>query len=252
MKISIITVVYNNAETIEETILSVASQSYRDIEHIVVDGVSTDGTMDVVRRHREKIAKLVSEPDEGIFDAMNKGIRLATGEVIAFLNADDIYADNAVLEQVALAFSDPSVGACYADLVYVDPVNLNKVVRFWKSQDYKPGLFQRGWVPAHPTFFARKKVYDEYGGFDVAYRLAADFELMLRFLEKFKVKPVYIPRIFVKMRTGGASNNSIRNIIRQNMDIYRACKKNSVSVSPFFAFTKIFSKLSQFYSRPVE
>ena len=252
MKISIITVVYNNAETIEETILSVASQSYRDIEHIVVDGVSTDGTMDVVRRHREKIAKLVSEPDEGIFDAMNKGIRLATGEVIAFLNADDIYADNAVLEQVALAFSDPSVGACYADLVYVDPVNLNKVVRFWKSQDYKPGLFQRGWVPAHPTFFARKKVYDEYGGFDVAYRLAADFELMLRFLEKFKVKPVYIPRIFVKMRTGGASNNSIRNIIQQNMDIYRACKKNSVSVSPFFAFTKIFSKLSQFYSRPVE
>lgn len=252
MKISIVTVVYNNAETIEETILSVASQSYRDIEHIVVDGVSTDGTMDVVRRHQEKIAKLVSEPDEGIFDAMNKGIQLATGEVIAFLNADDIYADNTVLEQVASAFSDPSVGACYADLVYVDPVNLNKVVRFWKSQDYRPGLFQRGWVPAHPTFFARKKVYDEYGGFDVAYRLAADFELMLRFLEKFKVKPVYIPGIFVKMRTGGASNNSIRNIIQQNMDIYRACKKNSVSVSPFFVFTKFFSKLSQFYSRPVE
>lgn len=252
VKISIITVVFNNEKTIEDTILSIEAQTHPDIEHIVVDGASTDGTMDVVRRHRGKIAKLVSEPDEGIFDAMNKGIRLATGEVIAFLNADDIYADNTVLEQVASVFSDSSVDACYANLVYVDPVDLNKVVRFWKSQDFKPGLFQKGWVPAHPTFFARKKVYQQYGSYDVGLRLAADYELMLRFLEKFKVKSVYIPRVFVKMRTGGVSNNSIRNILQQNIEIYRACKKNGVPVSPFFAFTKAFSKLSQFYSRPVE
>lgn len=252
MKISIITVVFNNEKTIEDTILAVESQTHPDIEHIVVDGASTDGTMDVVRRHQGKIAKLVSEPDEGIFDAMNKGIKLATGEVIAFLNADDIYADNTVLEWVASVFADTSVEACYANLVYVDPVDLNKVVRFWKSQDFKPGLFQKGWVPAHPTFFARKKVYQQYGDYDVSLRLASDFELMLRFLEKFKVKSVYIPRVFVKMRTGGVSNNSIRNIIQQNMDIYRACKKNGVPVSPFFAFTKIISKLSQFYSKPVE
>lgn len=252
MKISIITVVFNNEKTIEDTILAVAAQTHPDIEHIVVDGASTDGTMDVVRRHRGKIAKLVSEPDEGIFDAMNKGIRLATGEVIAFLNADDIYADNTVLEQVASVFFDPSVDACYANLVYVDPVDLNKVVRFWKSQEFKPGLFQKGWVPAHPTFFARKKVYQQHGNYDVSLKLAADYELMLRFLEKFKVKSVYIPRVFVKMRTGGVSNNSIRNILQQNIEIYRACKKNGVPVSPFFVFTKIFSKLSQFYSKPAE
>jgi glycosyltransferase involved in cell wall biosynthesis len=252
VKISIITVVFNNERTIEDTILSIEAQTHSDIEHIVVDGASTDGTMDVLQRHRGKIAQLVSEPDEGIFDAMNKGIRLATGEVIAFLNADDIYADNTVLAQVAAVFSDTAVDACYADLVYVDPVDLNKVVRFWKSQDFKPGLFQKGWVPAHPTFFARKKVYQQYGDYDVGLRLASDFELMLRFLEKFKVKSVYVPRVFVKMRTGGVSNNSILNIIQQNMDIYRACKKNSVPVSPLFAFTKIISKLSQFYSKPVE
>lgn len=250
VKISIITVVFNNEKTIEDTILSLEMQTHLDIEHIVVDGASTDSTMSVVKRHLGKIAKLVSEPDEGIFDAMNKGLRLATGEVIAFLNADDIYAHNSVLEQVASVFCDPLVDACYANLVYVDPVDLNKVVRFWKSQDFKPGLFQKGWVPAHPTFFARKKVYEEYGGYDVTYPLAADFELMLRFLECARIKSVFIPQVFVKMRLGGVSNNSVPNIFRQNIEIYRAYKKNNVPISPFFIFSKIFTKLSQFYSKP--
>lgn len=251
MKISIITVVYNNAGTIEDTILSVASQSHQGIEHVIVDGGSKDGTLAIIEKHRDKLAMVVSEPDRGIYDAMNKGLRLVTGEVVGFLNADDIYVDEGALEQVGQAFTDPDVDACYADLVYVDPTDLNKVVRFWKSREYEPGLFRKGWAPAHPTFFARKKIYDEYGGYDISYRLAADFELMLRFLDRAKIKSVYIPKVLVKMRLGGASNKNISNIIRQNLEILMAYRKNKIAISPFFIFTKAFSRLSQFYSKPI-
>ncbi len=249
MKISIITVVYNSAATIEDTIMSVAAQTYQDVEHIVVDGASTDGTLSVIHRHMDKIKRFISEPDKGIYDAMNKGIRLATGDVIGFLNADDIYADNSVFEKAAEVFADSSVDACYADLVYVSYNNLNRVIRYWKSQKYRDGLFKRGWMPAHPTFFARKGVYDKYGGFDLDFKFQSDFDLTMRFLEVYKIKAVYIPEIFVKMRIGGATNRSLLNIIKGNIEAYQACKKNGLNVSPFFVVRKILSRIPQFFSK---
>lgn len=250
IKISIITVVFNNGATIEDTIRSIESQTYRDVEHIAIDGGSTDRTLQVIAAHRDKIAHFVSEPDRGIFDAMNKGLRFATGDVVAFLNADDVYADTEVLQRVADAFADPAVQVSYADLVYVDPRDLDKQVRYWKSRDFRPGLFARGWVPAHPTFFARRSAYQQYGGYDESLGLAADFDLMMRLLEHYRLKSVYIPRVAVKMRLGGVSNRSIRNIVRQNIDIVRACRKNHVWVSPLFFLAKPLAKLSQYVLRP--
>lgn len=252
MKVSIITVCFNSAGTIEDTIRSVLGQNYKDIEYIIIDGGSVDGTMDIVNKYKDRISKIISEPDKGIYDGMNKGIGLATGDVIGFLNADDIYADNLVLERVAAAFSDSSIEACYADMVYVNRFNLNKTVRYWKSCDFKDGLFEKGWVPPHPTFFVRRNIYEKLGGFDLDYRLAADFELMLRFLSRYRIKSVYIPEIFVKMRLGGSTNKNLSNIIRQNIEIYRACVKNNIAISPFFIILKIANKISQFLSRPVK
>jgi len=252
MKISIITVVFNNVRTIEDTIRAVEMQNYSDVEHIVIDGASTDGTLDVLQRHQDKITKLVSEPDRGIFDAMNKGLRLATGEVVGFLNADDIYADTAIFHTVADVFADETIEACYADLVYVDPVNINKQVRYWKSKPFRPGMFSTGWVPAHPTFFARRTTYARDGGFDESLGLAADYELMLRLLERHRIKAVYVPKVFVKMRLGGASNRSLRNIVQQNIDIYRSCKKNQISISPWVFIAKPLAKLSQYFMKPAQ
>lgn len=252
MKISIITVVFNNVRTIEDTIRAVEMQNYSDVEHIVIDGASTDGTLEVLRRHQDKIAKLVSEPDRGIFDAMNKGLRLATGDVVGFLNADDVYADTAVFHTVAEVFADETVDACYADLVYVDPVDLNKQVRYWKSKPFCPGMFSTGWVPAHPTFFARRAIYARDGGFDESLGLAADYELMLRLLERHRIKALYVPKVFVKMRLGGASNRSLRNIVQQNIDIYRSCKKNQIPISPWIFIAKPLAKLSQYFMKPTQ
>lgn len=250
-KLSIITVVFNNGNTIEDTIRSVEAQTYRNVEHIVVDGGSTDQTLEVIRRHQDKITKFVSEPDRGIFDAMNKGLRLATGDVVAFLNADDVYADDDALHRVAAVFSDPTVDVCYADLLYVDPNDLSKPIRYWKSRPFRSGLFARGWVPAHPTFFARRAAYERYGGYDESLGLAADFDLMLRLLERHHLKSVYIPQVSVRMRVGGVSNRSIRNIVQQNIDIVRSCRKNRVSVSPMFFLAKPLAKLSQYFVRPL-
>jgi glycosyltransferase involved in cell wall biosynthesis len=250
MKISIITVVYNGAATIEQTIQSVLSQNYRDIEYIIIDGASKDGTLQIVENYKHRLAKFVSEPDRGIYDAMNKGLKAATGDVIGFLNSDDIYADDTIIRQVADTFIQSDVDACYADLVYVDKDNLNKIIRYWKSCEYRDGLFEKGWMPAHPTFFVRKKVYDQYGGFDLDYRLQSDFDLTMRFLKIHKIKSMYIPKIFVTMRIGGESNRKISNVIKGNLESYRACKKNGVAVGPFFILRKIFSRLPQFYLRP--
>lgn len=248
MKISIITVVYNNAATIEDTILSVATQSHLNIEHIVVDGGSTDGTLSIIERHRDKLSIVVSEPDNGIYDAMNKGLQLASGEVIGLLNADDIYAGNDVLGQVAQAFSDISVDACYANLVYVDRNDLKRVVRYWQSCDFRDGLFEKGWMPAHPTFFVRRDIYERFGGFDLEFRLQADFELTMRLLAIHHIKSIYIPRIFVQMRTGGVGSRPV-NILKGNFEAWRACRKNGLKVSPFFMLTKIMSRIPQFFSR---
>ena len=246
MKITIVTVVYNGLATIEETFQSVASQTYPRVEHIVVDGASSDGTLAIIQKYRHKIATFISEPDRGIYDAMNKGIGLATGEVLGFLNADDVYADQTVLQQVSEVFDRPDVDACYADLLYVSRTNLEKPVRYWKSRDYQEGLFKKGWMPAHPTFFVRRRIYEEYGGFDLNFRRQSDFDLTMRFLDVHKIKSVYVPRLFVKMRLGGMSNRSISGVVKGNWEAYRACKKNGLNVTPIFMIRKVLSRLPRY------
>ncbi len=250
MKLTIITVSFNSQATIEDTILSVASQNYSDIEYIIVDGGSVDGTVDLIKQHENKVSRWISEPDNGIYDAMNKGIAMSTGDVIGILNSDDVYADNKVLEYVATAFGNPSIDSCYADLVYVDQNDVNRIVRYWKSCDYKNGLFEKGWAPPHPTFYVRKSIYEKYGNFDLDYKLAADFEIMMRFIEKYKIKTVYFPKVFVKMRLGGATNKSFVNIIKQNYEIMLSYKKNSIKL-PLFSFltNKVAAKVRQFQCR---
>ena len=249
MRISVVTVCYNSASTIEDTIISVSSQSHQNVEYIIVDGGSDDGTVELIRRHADKVARYVSEPDNGIYDAMNKGIAMVSGDIIGFLNADDVYADNYALEKVVGVFADPSVDACYSNLVYVAPENLDKVIRYWESCDYKNGLFEKGWVPAHPTFFVRKSIYEKFGNFDLNYKLAADYELMTRFMVSHKIKTKYIPAVLVKMRLGGATNKSLANIFKQNHEIIKACKKNGInfSIANFFV-PKFYFKLRQFFS----
>jgi glycosyltransferase involved in cell wall biosynthesis len=250
MSISVVTVVYNGANTIEETIRSVQSQDYAQVEHIVVDGASTDNTAEIVKRNRGKIAVFVSEPDRGIYDAMNKGLALATGDVVGFLNADDVYVDATVLSQVAQVFRDATVDGCYADLMYVDKTDTDRMVRYWKSRSYEDGLFERGWMPAHPTFFVRRAIFRRLGGFDLDYRLQSDFELTMRFLAVNRIRTVYIPTVWVRMRMGGESNKRIMNVIRGNLEAYRACRKHRLDVSPFFIVKKVLSRVPQFFRRP--
>jgi glycosyltransferase involved in cell wall biosynthesis len=251
-KITIITVCRNSAATIKDTLESVASQSFKNLEHIIIDGGSVDGTLAVINEWKKHPVRLISEPDKGMYDAMNKGLRLATGDIIGILNSDDLYYDDHVLENVSAVMDDASVDACYADLIYVDKNNLNKIVRYWKSSDFKKKLFSRGWMPPHPTFFTRRLIYEKYGVFDLNYPLAADVELLARFLERFQIKSVYIPKIFVKMRFGGVSNNSVMNIIKQNIAIYKACKQNDVKMCLFsFLVAKIISRIKQYCVKPV-
>jgi glycosyltransferase involved in cell wall biosynthesis len=247
-KISIVTVARNCVVTIEDTILSVARQSYPHVEHILVDGASTDGTLEIVNRHLNKFSKTVSEPDMGIYDAMNKGIRLATGDVVGFLNADDVYSDANVLGEIAAIFNDATVSACYGDLVYMDE-SLTRVVRYWKSRPYRDGLFEKGWMPAHPTFFVRRAVFERYGDFDLAFRFQSDFDLTMRFLSICKIQSVYLPRVLVKMRVGGATNKSATNVIKGNIEAYQICKKNGLRVTPLFIVKKILSRVPQFFSK---
>ncbi len=249
-KISIVTVCRNAADTIEDTLRSVAVQRYPAIEHIVVGGGSTDVTLEIIECHRDRIATLIAEPDRGIYDAMNKGINAATGDIIGTLNADDVYSDAHVLEKIARTFSDPAVGACHADLVYVDRADLDKIIRYWKSRPYTDGLFEKGWLPAHPTFFVRRVLYRRYGGFDLNYRFQADFEMTMRLLAVHKVPSVYLPEVIVKMRMGGVSNRSVLNVIKGNLEAYRACRQHGLKVSPLFIARKILSRLPQFFRRP--
>ena len=247
MKISVITVCRNSAATIADTFSSVEAQTHPDIEHIVVDGASSDDTLAVIKDHCGRVACLVSEPDHGIYDGMNKGLRLSSGEVIGFLNADDVYADTNVLARVAKTFEDdPCVEACFGDLLYVTQDN-QSVIRYWKSQPFASGSFSRGGSPAHPTFYIRRSALNRLGGFDLSYRLASDTEFMMRYLEKGGVRAAYIPHVQVRMRVGGATNRSLRNIFRQNLEIFRALKKNGV---PYSLVSFMLHKLaSRFWQR---
>lgn len=252
LRVSVITVCFNSAATIGDTMSSIAAQEGVEVEHIVVDGKSTDGTMHVIRNHPWKPDRVISEPDRGIYDAMNKGIRVATGEIVGFLNADDVYDNPGVLKQIAAAFADPGVDATYADLLYVYPDDTTRVVRYWRSGEYMPGAFLRGWVPAHPTFYVRRALLERYGYFKCEHRLAADFELMLRLIVRHHIRLRYIPSIQVRMRTGGATNQNLRNVVRQNLEILRAFGENGVAPpNPMvFVARKTLAKLGQRLRKP--
>uniref|UniRef100_C6E0K8 Glycosyl transferase family 2 n=1 Tax=Geobacter sp. (strain M21) TaxID=443144 RepID=C6E0K8_GEOSM len=251
-KISIITVSYNSGATIEDTIKSVANQNYPNVEYVVVDGLSTDSTLGILKSYSDVITKVISEKDSGIYDAMNKGIAHATGDIVGLINSDDILSDNLVLQRVSEVFSDnPEIEACYGDLCYVRQNDLKKTIRYWRSKPYQTDFFNKGWVPPHPTLYIRREIYEKYGGFDLNYNIAADFELMLRFMEVHKIKTAYLPNVLVKMRLGGTTNKNIKNIILQNLEIRLALKKHAISSSLFnFMFYKVCSRFLQFTKRP--
>jgi len=236
LKISIITVVWNNASTIKDAIDSVLNQTYENIEYIVVDGASIDGTVEIVQIYGDKINKFISEKDTGLYSAMNKGIKLATGDIVGILNSDDVYFDKYVVENVATEFKENDVDSVYGDLYYVEENDLNKVVRYWRSSHFKEGSFAKGWHPPHPTFFVKREVYEKHGLFDLEMKVSADFELMLRFLEKYKISTIYLSKVLVRMRVGGESNRSIKNIIAGNKSILRAFNKNRIQVNKFLYF----------------
>ncbi len=246
-KISIITVCYNSAKTIEDTLKSVANQTYNNIEYIVVDGLSKDNTLEIVSKYKNSISKIVSEKDNGLYDAINKGIKMSTGDVVGIINSDDVLADDHSIEKIARTFKENDCEATYADLIYTDE-SLSKIVRNWKSRHYKPGLFLSGWMPAHPTFYAQKSLFEKYGYYDTSFKISADYELMLRFMHKHKIKVRYIEQVLVKMRTGGVSNSSIQNRIQANLEDRRAWKINQVRPSFSTLIKKPLQKVLQYLS----
>jgi len=247
MKISIITSVYNNKETIEDAIKSVLSQTYQNIEYIVVDGGSSDGTLEVIEKYRDKISTFISEPDKGIYDGLNKGVALATGDVVAFLHSDDIYASDNIIKEIVEEFRLSGADGVYGDLVYTPKEDTSKVLRYWKSKKFDISLLKQGWMPAHPTLFLKKSVYDTYGKFDLSFKIAGDYDFMLRVLSA-GTKVSYLPQVFYKMRVGGESNKSIKNIILKSKEDLRALSNNGVG--GFGAlFIKNFSKVGQFLKK---
>jgi glycosyltransferase involved in cell wall biosynthesis len=281
MKLSIITVCYNSAATIRDAVDSVLEQEGVELEYIVIDGQSSDETVDVLKTYGERVTHLVSEPDHGIYDAMNKGVALATGDVVGILNSDDFYADASVLSEVVTAFegnrepgtrhtappshdgghegkqpstinhrsSTAHVDCVYGDLDYVDAEDTDRVVRAWRSGELTHRAFRRGWHPAHPTFFVRRSVYERVGTFNLDLKIAADYEFMLRVLERDQAKAAYLPRVLVKMRTGGASNASIKNILQANLQCWQAWRLNGLGWSPLPILAKPLSKLKQFWTK---
>lgn len=247
MKVSIITAVLNAKDTVAQTIECILNQSYKNIEHIIIDGGSTDGTLEIIAKYRSTLAKAVSEPDRGIYDALNKGIGLASGDVIGLLHGDDFYAHDEVLEMVADVFEREDVNSCYGDLDYVDKNDTNRVIRHWKSSEHRNGKFKYGWMPPHPTFFVRRKIYERYGAFNLNLGSAADYELMLRFLLKYKITTVYIPQVLIKMRTGGISNASLKNRIRANRMDRMAWEVNSLKPYPWTLWMKPLRKIGQYF-----
>lgn len=250
MKVTIITVVFNGAETIQQAINSVLSQSYSDIEYVVVDGASTDGTQAVIANYGKRIAKFTSEPDKGLYDAMNKGLALATGDLIGILNADDFYADNQVIADVVANLQNNTADSLYADLLYVDKKQPEKVIRYWKSGTLKTRKqFIYGWMPPHPTFFVKRNIYLQFGVFDTNFTSAADYELMLRFLYKNNISVNYLPRVTTLMRVGGKSNQNIHNRIHANNEDKQAWLKNGLPLKSYTMWLKPLRKIPQFFKK---
>ena len=246
MKVSIITVCFNSSATIESTIQSVLMQDYKDIEYIIVDGKSSDDTLSIIQKYKSGISKFVSEKDTGMYFALNKGIAMATGDVIGLLNADDFYPNKTIISDVVNEFHDPKIQCVYGDLQYVDRNNVQKIIRNWKSKPFVKKLFLVGWMPPHPTFFAKHECYGKLGNFNTQFSISADYELMLRFLYKNNLSASYIPKVLVKMRTGGLSNVSYKSRLLANQEDRMAWKINGLKPTSFTLILKPLSKLRQF------
>lgn len=248
MKISLITVCRNAESTVEMAIQSVLGQDYGNIEYIVVDGASTDGTVRVIEKYQDKISRFISEKDNGIYCAINKGIKLSSGEIIGLLHADDFYPHSKIISRVMYEFQEKRTDCVYGDLQYVYKNSPEKVFRHWKSKPFHAANFLKGWMPPHPSFFARKWCYDKFGLYNTSFSISADYELMLRFLYKHKLSASYIPEVLVKMRAGGMSNVSLKNRIKANKEDRLAWKINGLKPGTFTLILKPLLKLRQFLS----
>ncbi len=246
--ISVVTAVYNSRDTVGQALDSVFSQSHPNIESVVIDGASTDGTQAVIERYRNRIGTFISERDQGIYDALNKGIHHASGDVVGFLHADDLFAHENVLARIADAFSDPKVDAVYGDLVYVRHEDVNQIVRYWRAGSFDMDALRRGWMPPHPTFYVRRSIYERLGAFDTRYRIAADYDSVLRFLAHGGIHAAYIPEVLIRMRVGGISNRSLRSILRKSREDLEVTRRNKIG-GIGTVLQKNFSKVSQFWRR---
>lgn len=243
--ISIITVALNSAEYIEDCIKSVISQDYQDVEYIIIDGGSTDGTIDIIKRYEDKIAKWISEPDKGIYDAMNKGITLALGDIVGFVHADDMLNDKFVISKIVDSFITQNADAIYGDALIVNRNNINIINRKWIGGDFKKGGFKYGWAPPHLSFYVKKDVYRKYGFFRTDLKISADYEFMLRVLYMHNIKVHYLPIFIPRFRLGGTSTKDIYNILRSNYECYLAWKLNGISMPIYTIPLKLFSKIKQ-------
>ena len=248
MKVSIITVTLNSATTLATTMDSVCRQDHADIEHILVDGQSSDGTVELIRSYPH-VARFISEPDRGLYDAINKGIRLATGDVVGILNSDDFFPSPDVVSRIVAALNAQPIDAVFGDVAFVRPNDLAKIVRTYSSRKFHPRQFVRGYMPAHPTFYVRRRCYEQFGLYQTDYRIAADFELLVRFLHRHRVSYAYIPATMVYMRTGGVSNRTLASRYVLNREIVRACRENGLTTNMARLSLKYLFKVFE-YVRP--
>jgi len=248
LKVSIVTACRNADRFLKHCIESVLNQSYPDIEYIVVDGASTDDSLLIIKNYEGRISRFISQKDEGIYDAMNKGIALAGGDIVGILNADDFFPHPGIVKNIISKFEESKADAVYGDIWYVDKENISRPVRKWRSGTYRHGFFQWGWMPPHPSFYARRELFEKYGSYDLSFGSASDYELMLRFIHKHKIKTAYLPQTIVKMRTGGVSNSSLKNRLDSSRNDLRAMRRNGIVFPELAALLKPLRKLPQFLS----
>jgi glycosyltransferase involved in cell wall biosynthesis len=251
LSVSIITVSYNSVGTINDTINSVLSQTYKNIEYIIIDGLSTDGTIELVQSFGKRISKFISQPDNGIYEAINVGIKIAAGDIIGILNSDDFFYDNLVIEKIVNSFLENDIDAVIGDVQFVDPEKTSKIVRYYSSRHFNPQKFKYGFMPAHPSFYAKKELFENLGFYKTDYKIAADYELLIRFLYINKIRYKYIEMPFVSMRTGGVSNKSIYSNYILNKEIVRACKENGINTNYILVYSKYFAKMFELLGRKI-
>tara|TARA_B100000795_G_scaffold265733_1_gene247957 strand:- start:566 stop:1318 length:753 start_codon:yes stop_codon:yes gene_type:complete len=245
LKISIITVCYNSSKTILDTITSVNNQSYKNIEHVFIDGLSSDNTLELIKLNSKKKKVIISEQDNGLYDAINKGVSIASGDVIGLLHSDDLLSSPDIISDLIEKIQSENLDAVYGDLQYVDKENTNKIIRYWKSCEFNPNLLRKGWMPAHPTLILKKEVYLKHGVFNKSFKIAADYDFMMRIFKDSSLKFGYLPKVVTKMRVGGASNRSVKNIIKKTKEDYRAIRSNNIG-GIITLLLKNTSKIKQF------